>query len=75
MRRKVRVTFPKLVQEVLQADREYFGMKGETLFNLIVEGLGFERGLELGLDTVDEKNPLYLLLMRRIPSFFQICLN
>ncbi|MBM6823104.1 hypothetical protein H5986_10590, partial [Fusobacterium mortiferum] len=48
MRRKVRVTFPKLVQEVLQVDKEYFEMKGETLFNLIVEGLGFERGFELG---------------------------
>ena len=34
VRRKVRVTFPKLVQEVLQIDKEYFGMKGETLFNL-----------------------------------------
>lgn len=27
MRRKIRVTFPKLVQEVLQIDQEYFNLK------------------------------------------------
>lgn len=75
MRRKVRVTFPKLVQEVLQIDKEYFGMKGETLFNLVVEGLGFEKGLELelGLDTVDEKKSILFTLNEKIRSFFQIC--
>lgn len=70
MRRKVRVTFPKLVQEVLQTDREYFGMKGETLFNLIVEGLGFERGLELGLDTVDEKKSIIFSLNEKNTKLF-----
>lgn len=65
--------FPKLVQEVLQIDKEYFGMKGETLFNLIVEGLGFEKGLELGLDTVDEKKSILFTLNEKIRSFFQIC--
>ena len=33
MRRKIRVTFPKLVQEVLQIDQEYFNLKKETLYN------------------------------------------
>lgn len=70
MRRKVRVTFPKLVQEVLQVDKEYFEMKGETLFNLIVEGLGFERGLELGLDTVDEKKSILFTLNEKNTKLF-----
>lgn len=70
MRRKVRVTFPKLVQEVLQVDREYFEMKGETLFNLIVEGLGFERGLELGLDTIDEKKSILFTLNEKNTKLF-----
>ena len=39
MRRKIRVTFPKLVQEVLQIDQEYFNLKKETIYNLIIEGL------------------------------------
>ena len=70
MRRKVRVTFPKLVQEVLRADREYFEMKGETLFNLIVEGLGFERGLEIGLDTIDEKKSILFTLNEKNTKLF-----
>jgi hypothetical protein len=62
--------FPKLVQEVLQIDKEYFGMKGETLFNLIVEELGFEKGLELGLDTVDEKKSILFTLNEKNTKLF-----
>ena len=55
MRRKIRVTFPKLVQEVLQIDQEYFNLKKETLYNLIIEGLGFQEITSIGADIIDEK--------------------
>lgn len=70
MRRKVRVTFPKLVQEVLIKDREYFEIKGETLCNLIVEGLGFEKGLEINLDILDEKKSILFTLNEKNTKFF-----
>lgn len=70
MRRKVRVTFPKLVQEVLQMDIKYFEMKKETLFNLIVEGLGFEKGLDIGFETVDEKKSILFTLNEKNTKFF-----
>lgn len=58
MRRKIRVTFPKLVQEILEIDQEYFNLKKETLYNLIIEGLGFQEITSIGLDIIDEKRSI-----------------
>ena len=41
-------------------------MKGETLFNLVVEGLE----LELGLDTVDEKKSILFTLNEKNTKLF-----
>ena len=59
MRRKIRVTFPKLVQEVLQIDQEYFNLKKETIYNLIIEGLGFQEISSIGADI--KKDQLILI--------------
>ena len=58
MRRKARVTFPKLVQEVLLQDKEYFHLKKETMCNLIVEGLGFVQYSTLGVELMDKNKSI-----------------
>lgn len=70
MRRKVRVTFPKLVQEILYKDKEYFELKKETICNLIVEGLGFEKGLEVSFDIFDEKKSSIFSLNEKNTKYF-----
>lgn len=70
MRRKVRVTFPKYVYEVLQKDKEYLDLKYETLYNLIVEGLGFKQIYELGLEVVDEKKSILFTLNDKNTKLF-----
>lgn len=70
MRRKVRITFPKLVYEVLQVDKEYFGLKGERLFNLIVGNLGFEKGLDINIDYIDEKKSITFNLNEKNTKLF-----
>ena len=73
MRRKIRVTFPKLVQEVLQVDQEYFSLKKETLYNLIIEGLGFQEITSIGADIIDEKRSINFNLNEKIVSYFLKC--
>ena len=70
MRRKIRVTFPKLVQEVLQIDQEYFNLKKETLYNLIIEGLGFQEVTSIGLDIIDEKRSINFNLNEKNSKLF-----
>ncbi len=70
MRRKIRVTFPKLVQEVLQVDQEYFNLKKETLYNLIIEGLGFQEVTSIGLDIIDEKRSINFNLNEKNSKLF-----
>ena len=72
MRRKIRVTFPKLVQEVLQIDQEYFNLKKETIYNLIIEGLGFQEISSIGADIIDEKRSINFNL-NEIVSYFLRC--
>ena len=50
MRKKVRVSLPKLIHEVIYIDIQYFKLRKETLYNLIIQGLGFEKLLEIGGD-------------------------
>ena len=70
MRRKIRVTFPKLVQEVLQIDQEYFNLKKETLYNLIIEGLGFQEITSIGADIIDEKRSINFNLNEKNSKLF-----
>lgn len=73
MRRKIRVTFPKLVQEVLQIDQEYFNLKKETLYNLIIEGLGFQEITSIGVDIIDEKRSINFNLNEKKVNYFLKC--
>jgi len=73
MRRKIRVTFPKLVQEVLQIDQEYFNLKKETLYNLIIEGLGFQEITSIGADIIDEKRSINFNLNEKKVNYFLKC--
>ena len=70
MRRKIRVTFPKLVQEILQIDQEYFNLKKETLYNLIIEGLGFQEITSIGSDIIDEKRSINFNLNEKNSKLF-----
>ena len=70
MRRKIRVTFPKLVQEVLQIDQEYFNLKKETIYNLIIEGLGFQEISSIGADIIDEKRSINFNLNEKNSKLF-----
>lgn len=55
MRKKVRLSISRLVYEVMEKDIAYFGMKRETLYNSILQGIGFENVLEIGYTALDEK--------------------
>lgn len=76
MRRKVRLTFPKLVQEVLEIDKDYFDLKNETICNLIIEGLGFKGTIEIGFDSLDEKRSISINLNEKnskyLPDMLQM---
>lgn len=58
MRKKVRVSLPKLIHEVIYIDIQYFKLRKETLYNLIIQGLGFEKLLEIGGDLLDERKTI-----------------
>ena len=66
----LRVTFPKLVQEVLQIDQEYFNLKKETIYNLIIEGLGFQEISSIGADIIDEKRSINFNLNEKNSKLF-----
>lgn len=53
MRKKIRVNIPKLVYDVIVNDTEYFGLKKESLYNTILQELGFEKINEIGKELLD----------------------
>lgn len=64
MRKKIRTKIPKLAYEVITKDVEYFNMKKETLYNMIIKELGFEKFTEIGYDlfSLDTKGEVYFNL-------------
>ena len=64
MRKKIRIKIPKLAYEVINKDVEYFNLKKETLYNIIIKELGFEKFTEIGYDifSLDEKREVYFNL-------------
>lgn len=59
MRKKVKATsIPMLVYEIISTDTQYFSLKKETLYNMIVQGLGFERLGDIGHDILDKRKNL-----------------
>lgn len=47
MRKKIKITVPKLVKEILEQDMEYFNYTKEKLCNLIIQELGYEKTIPL----------------------------
>ena len=59
MRKKVKATaVPMLVHEIIYTDTQYFSLKKETLCNMVVKGLGFERLMDIGKDILDKTKTL-----------------
>lgn len=59
MRKKVKATtVPMLVHEIIYTDTQYFSLKKETLCNMVVQGLGFERLIEIGKNILDKTKTL-----------------
>lgn len=55
MRKKLKgFAVPMLVHEIIYADSQYFSLKKETLCNMVVQGLGFERLTDIGNDILDK---------------------
>lgn len=59
MRKKVKGSaIPMLVHEIINMDTKYFSLKKETLCNMVVQGLGFERLTDIGSDILDKTKSL-----------------
>ena len=59
MRKKVKATtVPMLVHEIIYTDTQYFSLKKETLCNMVIQGLGFEKLMDIGKDILDKTKSL-----------------
>ncbi len=59
MRKKVKGSaIPMLVHEIINVDTKYFSLKKETLCNMVVQGLGFEKLTDIGSDILDKTKSL-----------------
>lgn len=60
MRKKIRVKIPKLVYDIIIQDMKYLDLKRETLYNIILQELGFEKINEIGKEilNLDEKRQI-----------------
>lgn len=54
MRKKIKVSIPRLVKEILEQDMEYFNYTREKLCNLIIQELGYEKTIPLHEKMEDE---------------------
>lgn len=55
MRKRAKLTLPKLIKEILLQDVEYFGIKLETLCNLILKEMGYDQTLRIHDRIANEK--------------------
>lgn len=53
MRKKIRVKIPLLVYEIITEDLKYFKLKRETLYNIILKELGFEKLSDVGKELLE----------------------
>lgn len=47
MRKRVKLSIPKLIKEILDKDTDYFGIKLEKLINIVVQEMGYEELLRI----------------------------
>lgn len=71
MRKRVKITLPKLIKEILNEDLIYFDLKMENLCNIIVREMGYDQTLRLH-DRLSnkEKTSINFNLNRRNSMFF-----
>lgn len=76
MRKRVRVSLPKLIKEILSQDLLYFGLKMEKLCNLVVQELGYDKTLRIHDKIKDERKvTIHFNLTERNTMFFKDMLN
>lgn len=76
MRKRIRVSLPKLIKDILTQDLLYFGLKMEKLCNLIVQEMGYGDTLRIHDKITDEKKlTIHFNLTERNTMFFKDMLN
>lgn len=63
LRKRVKISIPKLIKEILDKDISYFNIKLEKLCNVIVQEMGYEPLLKIHL-----KNIKSFILERNYPE-------
>lgn len=72
MRKRVKVSIPKLIKEILTKDVEYFSLKRERLCNIILQEMGYDKTLRLhDKITSDRKISINFNLNERNTLFFK----
>jgi len=72
LRKRIKVSLPKLIKDLLTEDLIYFELKIERLCNLIVQEMGYDQTLRLHEKIVnDKKANVYFNLNSRNTSFFK----
>jgi len=72
LRKRIKVSLPKLIKDLLNEDLIYFELKMERLCNLIVQEMGYDQTLRLHEKIVnDKKANVYFNLNSRNTSFFK----
>ncbi|MGL5764040.1 MAG: hypothetical protein ACRCX8_00220 [Sarcina sp.] len=72
MRKRVKLSIPKLIKEILDKDIEYFNIKLEKLCNIIVQEMGYEPVLRIQDKLKNERKiPITFNLNERNTKFLQ----
>ncbi len=76
MRKRAKVTLPKLIKEILLQDLNYFGLKMETLCNLIIKEMGYDKTLRVhDIISSEKKVMISFNLNERNTRFFRDMLD
>lgn len=71
MRKKIKVSIPRLIKEIIELDIKYFGYTREKLCNIILQELGYQRTIRLHEKMEDEeKTTLTFNLYEKNTMFF-----
>nr|WP_307776580.1 hypothetical protein [uncultured Cetobacterium sp.] len=71
MRKKIKVSIPRLIKEIIELDVKYFGYTREKLCNIILQELGYQKTIRLHEKMEDEeKTTLTFNLYEKNTMFF-----
>lgn len=72
LRKRVKLSIPKLIKEILDKDIEYFNIKLEKLCNIVVQEMGYEQVLRIQDKLKNERKiPITFNLNERNTKFLQ----